>query len=192
MIADDTLVALSMSVGRGRPARWVAAAAELTREDRVVDIGCGPGAAARMAAQAAGEVIGVDPSPVALGLARWISTVRRVHGATWMEGVAESLPLDDGRVTVAWALSSVHHWTDRRAGLREIHRVVVPGGRVVLAERLIRSGARGHAAHGLSAEGADDLMAEMESAGFSAVGIDRREAGRRPLLVVHGIRDGAT
>ena len=53
-------------------------------------------------------------------------------------------------VTVAWAISWAQHWADVAPGLREIHRVLQPDGRLIIAERLSRPGAHGLAAHGLT------------------------------------------
>ena len=134
--AFDLITALSMTAGRGPAARAVAGLAGLAPEDRLVDIGCGPGTAARAGARQCSAVTGVDPAPSMLHLGRWLTALRRVPNVTFAEGRAESLPLPDASVSVAWALSSVHHWEDRAAGLAEARRVLIPGGRVLLAERL--------------------------------------------------------
>jgi ubiquinone/menaquinone biosynthesis C-methylase UbiE len=182
----EIVSALSMSAGRGSVARGIANLAAVGAGDRVLDVGCGPGTAAREAARRGPTVIGVDPSPVMLGLARRISVARRVHNLDWMEGSAESLPLPDDSVTVAWAISTVHHWADVSAGLDEIRRVLAPGGRVVLAERLVKPGARGHAAHGLTGDQAGVVAAQLRAAGFEAVHTDVRRFGRHTLIILTG------
>jgi ubiquinone/menaquinone biosynthesis C-methylase UbiE len=183
----ELLTGLSMTVGRGNRARAVADVANITAEDRVLDIGCGPGAAARRGARQGAAVTGVDPSPVMLRLVRWISAARRAHGLEWRVGRAEALPAKNGSVTVVWAISTFHHWDDPAAGLGEIRRVLAPGGRVVLAERLVPPGAHGHAAHGLTADQAADLAAELTAAGFTDIHRDTRRAGRQTLVVVAGV-----
>ncbi len=180
------LTAISMTAGRGPAARTVAALAGLSPQDRVVDIGCGPGTAGRAAARRCASVTGVDPAPEMLRLGRWITAARRITNLTFSEGRAEALPLPDASVTVAWALSSVHHWPDRSAGLAEAVRVLAPAGRILLAERLVKPGARGHAAHGLSREQASRLSADLAAAGFTGVSCDTCQAGRRTLLIVRG------
>jgi ubiquinone/menaquinone biosynthesis C-methylase UbiE len=186
----EIMTALSMTVGRGNRGRAVADLAAVTGGDRVLDIGCGPGTAARLAARRGADVIGVDPSPVMLRFARWISAARRVDGLDWRVGRAEALPLPDASVTVGWAVSSVHHWDSTTAGLGEIRRVLAPAGRVLLAERLVHPGARGHAAHGLTREQADRLASEMAAAGFTDIHTYARRAGRRTFLIVAGSRPG--
>jgi ubiquinone/menaquinone biosynthesis C-methylase UbiE len=176
-----------MTVGRGNRARAVAAVADIATGDQVLDVGCGPGAAARLAARQGAAVTGVDPSAVMLRFARLISFARRAHGLEWRVGRAEALPAQDGSVTVVWAISTFHHWDDPAAGLGEIRRVLTPGGRVILAERLVPPGARGHAAHGLTADQAEALAADLAAAGFTNIQRDNRRAGRRTLVVVAGV-----
>ena len=67
------ITAVSMTVGRGRAARLVATLAGISPDDRVMDIGCGPGAAVREAARRGAAATGIDPDPYMLVLARLIS-----------------------------------------------------------------------------------------------------------------------
>jgi ubiquinone/menaquinone biosynthesis C-methylase UbiE len=180
------LTAISMTVGRGPAARTVAALAGLCPQDKVVDIGCGPGTAARTAARRCAAVTAVDPAPEMLRLGRWVTAARRITNVTFCQGGAEALPLPDASVTVAWALSSVHHWPDRAAGLAETARVLAPAGRILLAERLVKPGARGHSAYGLSREQASNLAADLAAAGFTGVSCDTSQIGRRTLLIICG------
>ncbi len=189
--ACGLLMTASMTVGRGAVARLMAELAGLTAEDRVVDIGCGPGAAARAAARLGASVTGVDPARAALRLGRRLTAIRRIPNVTFVMGTAEALPLPDSSATVVWAISSLHHWADRTAGLAEISRVLGPGGRVLLAERLVRAGARGHAGHGISRDGAERLASELTAAGFLVVHAEVHRARRRVLMVVQGARPAA-
>jgi SAM-dependent methyltransferase len=175
-----------MLAGRGAISRLVADLAVLTPGDTVVDVGCGPGGAAREAARRGAVVTGVDPAPMMLRLGRYLSG--KGSQVSYRKGTAESLPVPDEAATVAWSISSAHHWRDVPAGLREIHRVLEPGGRVIIAERLTRPGARGLAAHGTSEEQADETMAAARSAGFANVRRETCRAGRKTMLVVRGAR----
>jgi len=189
--AYQIITALSMTAGRSPLARTVAHAAGLTPADRVVDIGCGPGTAVRHAARRAAAATGVDPDPAMLTLARWSNATRRAPNVSWLQGRAEKLPLPDGWATVAWAISSVHHWEDRGAGISEAWRVLAPAGRLVLAERLARPGARGHAAHALTRDQATDLARQLTAAGFRQVEQHMAQAGHRTLVIVRGAKDPA-
>jgi len=184
----ELLTALSMTVGRGPAARTTAELAELTPDDHVVDIGCGPGTAVRVAARRCADATGVDPAPVMLRLGRWLTAIRRVPNAVLVGGGAEALPLPDSSATVVWALSSLHHWSDRAAGLAEARRVLAPAGRILLVERLVEPGAHGHAAHGLTSDQADQLAGDLNAVGFGDVRTEIRQTGHRTLVIAHGTR----
>ena len=187
--AYQIITALSMTAGRGPLARTVAEAAELTPADRVVDIGCGPGTAVRHAVRRAATATGIDPDPAMLRLAHWSTALRRSPDVSWLQGRAEKLPLPDGQATVAWAISSAHHWEDRSAGIGEAWRVLAPGGCLVLAERLAKPGARGHAGHGFTHDQATDLARQLTAAGFRQVKLRIAKAGHRTLVIVRGTKE---
>jgi ubiquinone/menaquinone biosynthesis C-methylase UbiE len=175
-------------VGRGAVSRLVADLAAVGPADRVLDVGCGPGGAAREAARRGAAVTGVDPAPLMLALGRRLSRGATGRHIAFVEGTAEALPVADRSVTVAWAISSAHHWADTAAGLRELHRVLEPGGRLIIAERLARPGARGLAAHGFTPAQAAQTAAAVRTAGFAAAGYETHRAGRRMLAVVRAHR----
>jgi ubiquinone/menaquinone biosynthesis C-methylase UbiE len=183
--AFDIACAVSMLFGRGGLARAVAGMAQLSADDVVVDVGCGPGTAVRRAhREGAAQCWGVDPSPTSLRIGRWVTAAKRIGGVSFLPGSAEQLPIESASATVIWAIQSVHHWANRDQGLRECKRVLAPGGRLFLMERAVTPGARGHAKHGLMADQADDVLGALGAAGFDA--IDRRHVtiGRRPFVVI--------
>jgi ubiquinone/menaquinone biosynthesis C-methylase UbiE len=180
----ETVCALSMTLGRGAMARAVAELAGLSRADVVVDVGCGPGTAARRARRTAGEVFGVDPSAPMLRLGRLLTAARRMDRISFVEGAAESMPLETASATVIWAIQSAHHWREPGQGLREARRVLAPGGRLIVAERAVAAGARGHAAHGLTEHQAAAWARLATDAGFEDVGTRPVRVGRRRLVAI--------
>jgi SAM-dependent methyltransferase len=182
------VIGVVMLVGRGSLSRLVADLAEVGSGDRVLDVGCGPGGAAREAARRGAAVTGVDPAPLMLRLGRSLSGRPSGHNIVFVQGTAEALPVPDRAVTVAWAISSAHHWADIPAGLRELHRVLQPGGRLIITERLTRPGARGLAAHGFTEVQAAETVAAAQAAGFADARHDTRRAGRRALVIVRAHR----
>jgi ubiquinone/menaquinone biosynthesis C-methylase UbiE len=104
--------------------------------DRVLEIGFGPGVGIELLARAApsGYVAGIDPSYEMLRQAR----SRNADGIAASRvdlrlGSVESLPFDDASFDKALATNSLQVWSDPLAGLREVHRVLRPGGRLVLS-----------------------------------------------------------
>ncbi|WP_197373658.1 class I SAM-dependent methyltransferase [Mycolicibacterium baixiangningiae] len=171
--------------GRGN-ARLAADVAAVSVDDRVVDVGCGPGTAARVAARRGARVTGVDPSESMLRVARAVT--RRRTAVTWVRGGAEALPVPDASATVVWALATVHHWPDVGAALTEIHRVLSPGGRLLVVERHVQPGATGLASHGWTAQQAETFAALCRSAGLTDVRVTGHGRRRRGSWTVRGVR----
>ena len=175
------LVAASMAVGRGRDAAWAIDLARPAPGSTIVDIGCGPGQAVRIAARRGWNAIGVDPSAQMLRVARWFDRSRR---STYLEGAAEAMPVGDAVAGACWSIASVHHWTDVPAGLAEVHRILAPGTRFVAIERSVAAGATGHASHGWSDAQAEAFADMCRAAGFESVTIERSHTRRRQRVAV--------
>lgn len=182
---------LAMLVLGRRAARLVVDLAGLSGGDRVVDLGCGPGNAARRAARTGATVIGVDPSAAMLRIARVATrggiAARDRRNIDWIEAAAEDLPIPDASATVLWTLKSVHHWTDVRAGLAQAYRVLRPGGRLLAIERLVQPGARGLSSHGWTTKQAESFAALCQTAGFSNVRVSEEGFGRHTAAVVRAV-----
>jgi len=177
------LAAASMVLGGKGKAHLAERLSELAAGDAVADIGCGPGTAARSAARLGASVVGVDPAPVMLRVARLL-TRRSAQAVRYAEGSAEALPLPDSSVSVAWSIASVHHWADLDAGLHEARRVLKPGGRLVAIERLSRPGATGLASHGWTPEQASAFADRCRAHGFTGASVNRHGGGRRTRVSV--------
>src|SRR6266568_154787 len=92
---------------------------------RVLDVGCGPGALAVELAGRVGEdnVAAIDPAPQFAAVCQ-----ARIPGADVREGVAESLPWDDGTFDAAMCSLVVAWMSDADQGIGEMARVTKPGG----------------------------------------------------------------
>jgi SAM-dependent methyltransferase len=127
MTFDVSAEVYDRHVGRYGPSLSAAhvEAAGLQSGQRALDVGCGPGALTRVLADVLGEpnVAAVDPSDSLLEACRG-----RVPGSDVRKGSAESLPFDDGRFDAALSQLVVNFLDDPEAGVREMRRVVHPGG----------------------------------------------------------------
>jgi ubiquinone/menaquinone biosynthesis C-methylase UbiE len=176
------VAALSMAVGRTSDAQLAARLSGLVSGDEVVDIGCGPGVAVRYAARMGAIVIGVDPAPVMLRVAKLL-TRRRVK-VRYLKGAAEAIPLPESSASVLWSIATVHHWSDIDAGLREVRRVLLPGGRLVAMERRAEPGAQGHGSHGWTDEQASAFADRCREHGFTDVRLEQATIGGRSTISV--------
>ncbi|MFY1679637.1 SAM-dependent methyltransferase [Streptomyces sp. WMMC905] len=104
---------------------------------RLLDVGCGTGVpAVRIATTHRSRVTGIDASErqVAEASARARRSGVGDRISFRLADAGERLPFDDGHFDGAWAIESLLHLTDPGAALAEIHRVVRPDGRLVVAD----------------------------------------------------------
>lgn len=96
---------------------------------RVLDLGCGEGQVARHVARAAAvpEVVGADPSPAQLGVAR-----ERGGAPRYVRAAARALPFASGVFDAVLVCLVFEHLLDVEAPVREIARVLTPGGSLLL------------------------------------------------------------
>jgi ubiquinone/menaquinone biosynthesis C-methylase UbiE len=104
---------------------------------RLLDVGCGPGQFTILAAEALrdAQVWGIDLAPTMIHLARQHASASPAAAGLHFE-VADvaALPFPDAHFDAVLSSGSIKHWLDPVAGLREIHRVLAPGGRAFVIE----------------------------------------------------------
>ncbi|TAJ09687.1 MAG: methyltransferase domain-containing protein [Nitrospirae bacterium] len=100
--------------------------------DRVLDVGCGTGALLSRLSRShpSAQLSGVDPAPEMLAVAR-----RRLPAAVDLrEGLAERLPFEEGQFDVVVSCNMFHYIRQPLTALREMNRVLRPGGRLVITD----------------------------------------------------------
>jgi ubiquinone/menaquinone biosynthesis C-methylase UbiE len=109
--------------------------ADLRHGERVLDVACGTGVVARLAAQHVGTRGGVTGLDLNAGMLCVARSLPSPPGAsvTWVEGSALAMPLPDASFDVLLCQQGFQFFPDPRAGLQEMKRVLVPGGRVLLS-----------------------------------------------------------
>jgi SAM-dependent methyltransferase len=109
--------------------------------ERVLDIGCGAGMDSLVAAQMVGpegSVTGIDMTPEMLAKARRAAEELGAGNVTYQECEAERLPFADGSFDVVISNGVIDLIPDKDAVFSEIHRVLVPGGRIQVADVTIQ------------------------------------------------------
>ena len=153
--------------------------------ETVLEVGCGHGRTlARIAQAPCGFLAGIDPSEVMVRLAR--RRLRRRIEASQAEislGASSALPYSDARFDAALAVHVLYFWKDAIAELKEIRRVLRPGGRLLLGYRprsaeLLAS----HPASVYSLRSVDETAGLLATAGFSAIRSTEHAIGKSPFV----------
>jgi ubiquinone/menaquinone biosynthesis C-methylase UbiE len=106
-------------------------ASQIQFGQRVLDVACGTGILAREAVLrigSTGSVVGLDPNPGMLAVAEQLAPT-----VEWRQGMAESLPFPDQSFDLVVCQFGLMFFTDRRQALREMLRILTPGGRLGVA-----------------------------------------------------------
>jgi SAM-dependent methyltransferase len=156
----------------------VLAALELTRDDRLLDVGCGGGSFLRHVRDTVGcEVVGVDHS----------RDMVRVSAPLAVHGRAEELPFGDGEFTAVSSLVAFFFLPDPVRALREMRRVLDPErGRVAIFTTAPEAKGSPAAPYPLATRGHfyedDELVSLAREAGFGEARIAHREPWAQLLL----------
>jgi SAM-dependent methyltransferase len=172
--------------------------------DRILDVACGTGAVARLAAARAGDggrVVGVDVNRGMLRVAR-----ARLPELEWREGSVLALPFADGEFDVVVCQLGLQFFPDRSAALREMRRVLARGGRFAASvyssiernpaaetlscalDRRFGAGASRAKRHEHSLADRSELGALLASAGFAGVLVETVELRVRFASVEEWVR----
>jgi ubiquinone/menaquinone biosynthesis C-methylase UbiE len=176
-------------VGRREYAPWFTQtlAYEATAGLDVLDVGCGQGIDLVEYARAGARATGIDLTPRHVELARSHLQALALAG-TVVHGDAEHLPFEDACFDVVSSNGVLHHTPDMPAALREIHRVLRPGGtaRIIVYNRnsfqywIMQVGVRGILQRG--------LLEDHSMNGVLARHVETTSIDARPLVRVYSPR----
>jgi ubiquinone/menaquinone biosynthesis C-methylase UbiE len=159
---------------------------ELGPSDRVLEIGFGGGVTLFSLIENASFVGGVDLSREMVEWANAKHSKAVTAGrAEFREGRVEALPFDTASFGKVCTVNTVYFWRSLDVGFTEIHRVLAPGGRVVIGflpkewmDRL------GHPSDIFTARTSTEVIAALTGAGFKNVHIERPDTTTRWNVVV--------
>ena len=167
---------------RGRNA-WAISLLDLQSEDRVLEIGFGPGQAIEEIVKSTPNsfVAGIDISDVMIEQASKRNAEAIRAGRVLLKQGSESpLPFEDANFHKVFAVNSMQFWSNPGAGLQEVRRVLKPGGRIAIViqpmwaktDEEVRSVG-------------EKLELQMKQAGFRQVHLETRQM--KPIAAVSGI-----
>lgn len=179
-------------------APWVSSLLDATRleaNERLLDVACGTGIVARQAlsrAGASGPVVGLDINGQMLAIAQ-----TKAPGVRWVRGNGMAMPFAPLTFDVVVCQQGLQFFPERSAGLREMMRVLVSGGRLAIAVWCAIESSAGHHALAKGLErhvspeaaalmygafrlgDADAIQSLLEAAGFRDVRIHQEERRAR-------------
>jgi ubiquinone/menaquinone biosynthesis C-methylase UbiE len=149
--------------------------AAITSGETVLDVGCGTGTLTLLAKTETGDrgqVYGIDASPEMIAVARQ-KALQQQQAVDFQTGVIEALSFADGTFDVVLSSLMFHHLPPdlKQRGLMEIHRVLKPGGRLIVVDMkrpttlVQRFGIMALAHHQLDTD-VRDLLPVMEQTGY--------------------------
>jgi ArsR family transcriptional regulator len=115
-------------------AAWSRLQGYLVPEITVADLGCGEGYLALEAARWAKRVVAIDRSPAALARAKKRAARRGIRNVSFRRGDVQCLPLDNEEFEVVLLSQVLHCLPEPAQALREAHRILTRGGRLLVME----------------------------------------------------------
>jgi len=149
---------------------------------RVLDLGFGGGLTFRPLLERGATVTGVDRAPDMVEAARSrFKTEIEAGRVSLHRGEVQALPLADASVDRVLTVNTVYFWPDLAPGVREIHRVLTPGGRVVIG---IRDGSVMERVDPavFTLRPPQEIAAALTSAGFSGAEVNSGPDGTSHLI----------
>ncbi len=130
-----------MNIGHSRLTRWGLNHISINKDDTILDIGCGGGRTVNTLAKIAaeGKVYGIDYSEVSVAVST--SKNKRLIDAgrvKILHASVDSLPFSDDMFNLVIAVESCYFWPDLVNNLKEIRRVLKPGGSVIIVNAMYR------------------------------------------------------
>ena len=176
-----------MNFGDAPLTNWGLSLVEIHDGWTMLDIGCGGGATLkRLLKRSKGaQVYGIDISEESVAKARKVNASVLDRQVFVTQGSAEKLPYEDNKFDLVTAVETVYFWPDLPNCLKEVRRVVKPGGRfAIMVEVLENDSVWTDVVDGMTAYSPEQLKEMLEGAGFVKTELHRKKPSYSTIIGV--------
>ena len=171
------LLARGMAWGHRSFYKNTAKILDLKNDDKYLEIGFGSGLFVKKYASHLSRIAGIDCSEDMVKLATSINKDLVESGkAEFIQGDVSTLPWKDNEFSVVVGIETFFFWSEPKASLKEICRVLVPGGRLVIEMAYNKDDGRDHAKqmkkYDLKLYSGEEMVRLLKESGFNDVCID--------------------
>ena len=178
-----------MNFGHAPLTNWGLSLVEIHDGWTMLDIGCGGGATLKrlLKRRKGAQVYGIDISEESVAKARKVNAEVLDRQVFVTQGSAEKLPYEDNKFDLVTAVETVYFWPDLPNCLKEVRRVVKPGGRfAIMVEVLERDSVWTDVVDGMTAYSPEQLKEMLEGAGFVKTELQRKKPSYSTII---GVRE---
>ena len=167
----------------------VAKALELQPEDDLIEVACGNGYFLKKYASHVHSVAGLDLSELSVTMATNRNRDRIAAGtAEFVQGDASKLPWEDNKFSAATAMGSLPGFPEPSKSLKEMYRVLRPGGRAVISIEWNAEDGKDHSKeiekYGYQIWTEDEVKTMLKEAGFSDISITYAKGLMMPKMMI--------
>lgn len=175
-----------MNRGHSDISKWGLSHLQIKSDAKALDIGCGGGANVQrlLAMCPQGHIEGVDYSEESVAVSRKTNRNELGKRCDIRQGSVSRLPYDDGAFDVATAFETVYFWPDISNDIKEVHRVLKPGGSFLICNEAgdPTDTAWTDKIDGMRIYSGEELVRLLTDAGFTVLINDKQGAGRLCLI----------
>ncbi len=177
-----------MNFGHAPLTNWGLSLLSFQDQMTMLDIGCGGGATLQRLLKRSkdAKVYGIDISEESVAKAKKINAEALDKQVFVTQGSAEKLPYDDGMFDVITAVETVYFWPNLPHCLKEVRRVLKPGGRfAIMIEVLDSDSVWTNVVEGMTAYSPDELQKMLNEAGFIQIELHSKKPSYATIIGVN-------
>ena len=182
----------SMNVGHGPMARWGLKHLKVTASDQILDIGCGGGRNIKRMLKKTpyGRVYGVDCSALSVNKSRRLNADQVLKKrAIIVQGSVSQIPFATAMFDIVTAFETVYFWPDIVGDMKEVYRVLKPGGSIFICNEAVWDGRNPDRYRyfintiGMKVYSEEELATALKQAGYMNIKAIRHQSKNRICII---------